>query len=109
MGKFYGKIGFSTKQETKPGVFETIIKERVYYGEISKKSLKNQIGEQVNDNLRVNTQVSILCDEYLSDHFSEICYIMYIGKPWKVSTADVDYPRITLTLGDIYTVKQKKG
>lgn len=109
MGKFYGKIGFSSKVETKPGIFETVIREKVYYGDVSKRSVKNQAGDQINDNLRVNTQVSILCDEYLSDHFSEICYIMYMGKPWKVSTADVDYPRITLTLGDIYTAKQKKG
>lgn len=108
MGKFYGAIGFSVSSETKPGIITTIIEEKIYYGDISKKNVRYQNEQQINDNLRITSQISILCDEYLSEHFSDIKYIKWMGKPWKISTIDVDYPRLTLSLGDIYTGKMAK-
>lgn len=106
--KFYGTICFSVSEETRPGYFTETITERKYYGEVSKKSVKNQSTENINDSLRINAQVSIISDEYLSEHFNNIKYIMYLGKPWKISNIDISYPRINLTLGDIYTGKLKK-
>ena len=105
MGKFYGEIGFSVIEETKPGIFNTVMVEKVYYGDVSKKNVRYQNEQQINDNLKITSQISILCDEYLSEHFSDIRYIRWMGKPWKISTIDVDFPRLVLSLGDIYTGK----
>jgi hypothetical protein len=105
MGKFYGGIGFSVTSETKPGVYEQVIVEKPYYGDVPKKNIRYQNEQQINDELKINSQISIVCDEYLSEHFSDIRYIKWMGKPWKISSIDVDYPRLILSLGDIYTGK----
>lgn len=105
MGKFYGEIGFSITSETRPGIYTKIISEKIYYGDVSKKNVRYQNNQQINDNLRITSQISILCDEYLSEHFSDIIYIKWMGKPWKISSIEVDYPRLNLSLGDIYTGK----
>ena len=34
MAKFFGKIGYVTKKETRPGIWENVITEKQYSGEI---------------------------------------------------------------------------
>lgn len=108
MGKFSGVVGFITTQMTKPGVYSEVAYERHYYGDILRKSLRQQASEGVNENTRTNNQISIICDAYAYDHFHEIRYVIWKGVPWKVRTIDEQFPRLTLNLGDIYTGKMKK-
>ena len=108
MAKYHGMIGFIVMEQTKPGVFKPSTIEREYYGEILRKSVRLQVAENVNDNTKINHQISIISDAFANDHFDCIRYVMWMGKAWKVNSIDIDYPRLTLTIGDIYTVKQGK-
>lgn len=109
MAKYNGMIGFATTTSPKAGIAKLEIVEREYFGDILRKSIRLQAAENVNDNTKINHQISIISDAFANDHIDCIRYVMWMGKAWKVTSIDVNYPRLTLTLGDIYTGKQQKG
>lgn len=101
--RYYGKVGYVTTVETRPGVWEdSEIVERPYYGEVLRYSRRWQGTDQLNDNLTISNQISILADPYAYEHFSDIKYIYWMNVKWKVLTIEVNYPRLILTLGEVY-------
>lgn len=103
MAKFYGKVGYGpTSVETAPGVWNDVITEVEYYGDVLRNTRKLQSGESVNDNLSVNNLISIVADAYANEHFFAIRYVMWMGALWTVSDVEVQSPRLLLRLGGIY-------
>lgn len=102
--RYYGKVGYCTTVETRPGVWvPDQIVERPYYGDVLRFNRHQQNDGKVNDDLEIRNQISILADPYAYDHFSEIRYIIWMGVKWKVPTVEVEYPRLKLTVGGVYT------
>ena len=102
--KYYGKVGYCTTVEVRPGVWvEDHIVERFYTGDVLRYSRRYQGEGKVNDDLEISNQISILADPYALQHFSEIRYIIWMGVKWKVPTIEVEYPRLKLTVGGVYT------
>ena len=103
MAKWYGKVGYVETVETKPGVWtpqETI---HEYYGDIPRQSTRwTPDSNSTNDDLRVNTQISIVADAFAYEKFYSIKWVEYMGAKWKVTTADPQAPRIILTLGGVW-------
>lgn len=62
MAKYCGKIGYAVSEETSPGVWEEKITEREYYGELIKNTRKLASGENLNDDITVANDVSIVAD-----------------------------------------------
>lgn len=108
MAKFYGKVGFVESVETAPSVYKDIPTERVYSGDVTRNNNRLvETMESVNDNLVFNTQIEIIADPYINSHFPSIKYVKWQGACWKVTSVDnLKYPRIIMTLGDIYNGKQ---
>lgn len=102
MAKFRGIVGYIETQETKPGVFEEVSTKRVYTGDILRKSRRVEVSEQLNDNVNISNQISIIADEYAYKHFSSIRFVQYMGTFWKVTDIEVNHPRLTLSIGGIY-------
>lgn len=102
MGKFYGPIGYGVTTETSPGVWTPSIKERMYAGDILQNNRRVNQGESTNDNLDVSNRLSILADPYALNHFHTIKYVKWLGAAWKITTVDVQYPRLILTIGGVY-------
>lgn len=103
MAKFYGPIGFANTAETKPGVFKEQITERPYYGDILRNSRRLQSADQLNDNINITMEISIVADPYANHHFHEMRYVECMGAKWKVSNVDAtEPPRLKLTLGGVY-------
>ena len=101
--RYYGKVGYVTTVETRPGVWQdSEIVERPYYGEVLRYSRRWQGADQLNDNLTITNQISILADPYAYEHFADIKYIYWMNTKWKVPTVEVNYPRLILTLGEVY-------
>ena len=100
--KFYGKVGYAEPIEHKPGVFGEKITERMYYGEVTRNSRRWESSEHQNDNLTINNAIDILADAYAMNHFYAIRYVEWQGVKCKVNYAEVQRPRISLTLGGIY-------
>lgn len=103
MAKWFGTIGYEETVETAPGVWEEKIVVRSYYGDLLRNTRRLQSTDQLNDNINVANEISILADPYAMEHFHSIRYVEFSGSLWKVNNVEVNYPRLTLSLGGLYT------
>lgn len=106
MAKFFGVIGFAETVETKPGVWKEQITEREYYGDVLQNTRRLQTSGQVNDNIDISNRISILADPFAYQNFHSMRYIAFMGANWKVSSVDIQYPRLILTIGGLYNGEQ---
>lgn len=102
MAKFYGKIGYANTVETKPGVYEEQIVERSYYGDLIRNTRRLQSADQVNDDINISNEISIVADPYATNNFHTMRYAVFMGTKWKILNVEVSYPRLILTLGGVY-------
>lgn len=103
MARFYGVIGYADQVETKPGVWEDVITERNYRGDVTRISRKMQESmDKVNSDLTISNMFSIVADAYAYEHFFKIRYIMWSGVRWTVSDVEVQRPRLNLRIGGEY-------
>lgn len=102
MAKFYGVIGYGETVETVPGVWEDVITERKYYGDVLRNTRKLTEGDKVNNDLTVNNSISIVADPYAYEHFFAMKYIKWAGTFWVISDVEVQRPRLLLRLGGVY-------
>ena len=105
MAKWFGVIGFAETVETRPGVWEEQITEVNYYGDVMRDSRTLQTADQLNDNVNIANKISIVADPFANQHFHNIRYAVYMGAKWKVSTVEVQRPRLLLTMGGVYNGK----
>lgn len=102
MPRYYGKVGYGTPVETKPGIWEDVIVEKSYFGDVVRNIRQLREGEYVNDDLSVNNSISIVADAYANANFFNIRYVEWVGTLWTVSDVEVRSPRLLLTLGGVY-------
>jgi hypothetical protein len=102
MPKFYGNIGFIKTEETSPGVWTEQIIEKKYYFDVMKNNIKWSSSEQLNDDLTISNQFSILADSFLYENIGYIRYIEFLNSKWKISNIDIQYPRLILSTGGLY-------
>lgn len=102
MAKFYGEIGYAETVETSPGVWTDRIITRNYYGELIRNNRRLQTADQLNDNINIANEISILSDPYANDHFHAMRYVEFNGTRWKITNVEVRYPRLILTTGGVY-------
>lgn len=102
MAKYYGAIGYAETREISPGVWEEQITERMYYGDVIRNARRLETGESINDNPVVTNSISVVADAYAYQNILAIRYVKWMGARWKVSNAEVQSPRLILTIGDVY-------
>ena len=102
MPRFYGAVGYIEEVETAVDVHENKPLERMYKGELLKNSRRLENGTDINDNVSISNQISIVADPYANNHMHSIRYVKWRGTAWKVTTVDVQPPRLILTLGGVY-------
>lgn len=102
MTKLYGKVGFVETVETAPGVWGPLETVRPYYIEATRNGRRYETGASTNDDLLVNSYVTMIADPFALEHVSMLKWIELYGVNWRVSSAEISYPRITLTLGGVY-------
>ncbi len=109
MAKFYGPVGYADSVETAPGVWEEQITERMYSGELIRNTRRLQGAETLNDNVNIANEISIVADPFAYQNFYRMRYIGYMGAKWKISNVEVQYPRLILTIGGVYTESQTEA
>lgn len=102
MAKFCGTIGFAETKETKPGVWTEQITEHTYFGDMNRNTRRLQSSGNLNDNIVIANELSIVADPYANENFHAMRYVEFMGTKWKISSVEVQYPRLILTLGDEY-------
>lgn len=102
MAKFYGEIGYANIVETEPGVWEEQIVKRNYYGDIIRNTRSLQTSDNVNDNINISNEISIVADPYANENFHSMRYVYFMGAKWKITSVEVKYPRLILSIGGLY-------
>lgn len=102
MAKFHGAVGYGYTVEKAAGVWEDIIVERSYFGDVLRNSRRLQEDGKVNLELTVQNSISIVADAYASEHFFAIRYVRWSGSLWVVTEVEVQRPRLILRLGGVY-------
>ncbi len=105
--KWHGLIGYDKgKVETSPGVWEEQIETRPYYGEITRDIRRLQSADQVNDNVNVSNELSIVADPFAYENFLSMRYVEFLGAQWKIINIEVRHPRLILQIGGVYNGKK---
>lgn len=103
--RYSGAIGFVTTTK-KNGIVKESTFERKYKGDILRANRgTNSATDQVNDDVTISNQLSILCDPFIRENLYAIKYATWYGNKWKISSVDIQYPRLILTLGGLYNGK----
>ena len=102
MPRYHGAIGFQEQVETAPGVWREQIVEHQYRGEITRNQIRWNTGSEMNDDLRIDNEISIIFDPYFEQHIASIRYITWMGSKWKVTSLSIQRPRVVLQLGGLY-------
>lgn len=102
MAKYCGSIGYAAMVETSPGVYEEQITTRKYYGDLIRNTRRLQPSDQLNDNINVANEISIVADPFAIQNFHTMRYAELNGVRWKISNVEVKPPRLVLSLGGLY-------
>ncbi len=102
MSKYYGKIGYAEFVETAPDVYQQVITEREYFGDVIKDTRKWVGTQHLNDDLNISNRISIVSDPYAYSNFHSMVWCEFMGAKWKVTNVEVAYPRLILDLGGVY-------
>lgn len=102
MSKWYGVVGFADNVEVEPGFYEDTIIEKPYYGDVTSNRWKRQSSGDINDNITISNQISIVADPYAVKHCSKMVYVTYMDTKWKVTDVEPQYPRLILSIGGVW-------
>lgn len=100
--KFYGPIGFRHTYEKKPSKWDEEIVEHNYYGDVIRNTKRFQGNDHINENLDISNQISIVADPFARNHFHEMIYVKWMGATWKISSVEVQFPRLIISIGGVY-------
>ena len=108
MPRCSGVIAYALTEETPPqsGVWTETITEKKYYGDIIRDNRKVVDQSQINDNINVSNNISVICNKFMLENLAHMKYISFMGSKWKISLVDVRPPRMIITLGGLYNVQQ---
>lgn len=104
MTRFYGEVGYGVTEENPSGSGKhvPVITEQAYYGEITRITKQHEPGEKVNSDLSAGVTISILADQYATEHFLNIKYLRWEGVLWTVTNVKVQRPRLIIEIGGVY-------
>ena len=102
MARYCGKVGFAIDTEVRPGVWKNKIVDRTYYGDSFRMSRRLQDSGNLNDNVTISNEISIVADPFANENFLSIRYAEFMGVKWKVTNIETQRPRLLMTLGGVY-------
>jgi hypothetical protein len=101
MARFCDVIGIvQTNVEIRPGVYDDVVVERKYYGDVISDTRQLE-GEKVNQDISVGNSISIIGDSF-TNTFHALRYIKWMGTLWVISSVEMKSPRLILRLGGVY-------
>ena len=100
--RYSGEIGYFETVETKPGLYEEKIVFRPAQGDVLRNFKRDSSSSTINEKVSVNNSISVVADPYAREHFFNILCVRWQGALWRVSSVEVQYPRLILELGGLY-------
>lgn len=107
MARFSGVVGFYTGQEeVRPGIFQEAYEEHRLRGDTLRSGYNQSENQTKYDTLRLNNRVSLLGDTYSFNNINAIRYVTINGQSWKVSSVEIQRPRLILEIGEVWNNEQ---
>jgi hypothetical protein len=100
--RYFGAIGFVVATEVRDGVWEDVVTEVQYRGDVLRNTVKQTEGVKVNNDILVGHTLSIVSDLYADSHFYAMRYATWQGKRWIIQEVEIQRPRLVLRLGGLY-------
>ena len=89
-------------RETAQGVYTEETIPRIYSGDLIRNTRTLQSSGNLNENINISNQISVLGDPFAYENFHSLRYAESMGAKWKIESVDVQYPRLILTIGGVY-------
>lgn len=102
MTKFSGLVGYVTQKETVPGVWSTDETPKSMKGDVIRLSSSSQNGDKINSDVTLGHRVSLIGDAYAFDNYHILKWIELNGRKWKVTSVELQRPRVIVTLGGLW-------
>ena len=103
MARFRGPVGYATSEETSPGVWQEIITERSYFGDVISATRRlDTPTETLNDDIVAEVSVAIVADAFAVENFTAMRYVHWNGANWRVTAVNIRRPRLILTIGGLW-------
>lgn len=106
MAKWYGEVGYAETVEVKPGIWKEQIVKKTYSGDVISNRWKRQNSGEVNNDINISNQISIVADPYANENCSNMTYVEFMGSKWQVTDVEVQFPRLILSIGGVYNESQ---
>lgn len=111
MARFSGMIGFLRTEETDPenhpGVYNEVLKEKRYFGDVLSNSRRWDQNGNFNEDLAINNRISVVADTFAKANLGAMRYVRWLGDTWKITNVEIQYPRIIITIGGQYHEPEK--
>lgn len=106
--KFSGEAGFRLKDvEVEPDVYEPQLVSKIIKGDVVQNRYGRQNGDKSTiDNITITNQLSIVSNQFLMKHISNLVYVKFQGVKWKVVSYNIKAPRIFVDLGGVYNEQE---
>ena len=102
MAQFFGNIVYAVSEDVRQGVWDGEITEREYFGDLIRNTSRYQTSDKLNDDINISNEISIVADPFAYQNFHAMRYVEFMGEKWKISSVEVQYPRLILTVGGVY-------
>lgn len=101
--KYSGKIGFVNTYEKEVGVsIEGPPIERQYYGDILRNRKNLRTDGEINNNILIDNQFSIIGDSFAYSSIGKMKYLTYGGAKWMITSVEYQHPRLIISIGGMY-------
>lgn len=104
--RFHGTVGYAVSTETAPGVWQDVITEKAYYGDVVRNARRlvppSLIPPELNSNLTLENSFSILGDADAYANYKNFRYVNWEGNRWTITNVEVMRPRLILTIGELW-------
>jgi hypothetical protein len=104
--RFSGAVGSATSTEVRPGVWEDVITERTYFGNIIRNTRRLEapslVPPVVQGTVALDNSFSIMSDPDAYENYLNFRYITWEGQRWEITSVEVKRPRLILTIGGLW-------
>ena len=102
MAKFFGTIGYSVTEETKPGVWTDTVVERPYTGDVVTNKYQWINKDQVNPDSNISDVISVIADGYILENRYIMKYVKWRGVILTVESIVIERPRAIISIGGLF-------
>lgn len=102
MTKYAGLIGYVIQVEERPGVHVANEITKKMRGDVIRLASNVNSADKVNDDISLSNRISLIGDPFAYSNFMNLKFIEYAGAKWKVTSVEVNRPRLICTLGGIW-------